>query len=192
MSIRASMDRAGQSTDRWIHEFTSTFGEAFVLAGCCPRADPVMLLSRVIGNAQNRHGSLQIGTRLESNWRAAGMTFQAAWRWRSLSRDRCRCDFRAFGRIRARIDRSDALAPASSLPDPAMIDTANRDAKSGDREIAVWDRPTGDARGEARERERPATRARSVLSVQMGCQRVSINSNRRVKSRRGMSIKVQR
>ena len=37
-----------------------------------------------------------------------------------------------------------------------------------------------------------AARGRSALSVQMGCQRVSINSNRGVKSRRGMSIKVKR
>lgn len=35
-------------------------------------------------------------------------------------------------------------------------------------------------------------RGRSALSVRMGCQRVSINLNRGMKSRRGMSIKVRR
>lgn len=35
-------------------------------------------------------------------------------------------------------------------------------------------------------------RRRSGLSVRMGCQRVSINLNRGMKSRRGMSIKVKR
>lgn len=35
-------------------------------------------------------------------------------------------------------------------------------------------------------------RGRSGLSVRMGCQRVSINLNRGMKSRRGMSIKVKR